>query len=277
MLEHQTDLFSFIQPEDFSPVLVNTPHSGTIIPEECADEIACERAVMLRDTDLYTDQLYAGAPALGCTLMSARISRYIVDLNRPAGDVDADSVEGWTAAAPPAPRGMIWRLSTNNEPVLRKPLTREQYRRRLDAYYRPYQDHLLAALKTIRDRHGFAVLVDGHSMPSVGRAQHSDEGRRRADIVPGDADGASCGGSLTRLVTGHFRGCEYSVALNDPYKGGFNTRHYGRPAERIHAIQIELNRDLYMDEETLEIRSGGFARLKTALEGLLRRINLWRP
>jgi N-formylglutamate amidohydrolase len=114
-------------------------------------------------------------------------------------------------------------------------------------------------------------------MPSTGRQGHRDPGRRRADVVPGDRDGTSCAPSLSRHVGEHFRARGYSVAFNDPYKGGFITRHHGQPATAIHAIQIELSRDLYMDEETFAIRDDGFARVSDTLAALLESLATFRP
>ena len=145
------------------------------------------------------------------------------------------------------------------------------------AVHATYHDALAQALSRARERFGFAVLVDGHSMPSRGRAGHKDPGRARADVVPGDREGTSCAPSLSRLVGDHFTSRGFSVAFNDPYKGGYITAHHGRPADAIHAIQIELRRDLYMNEETYEITQPGFARLQKDLAELLAALRGFRP
>jgi N-formylglutamate amidohydrolase len=106
-------------------------------------------------------------------------------------------------------------------------------------------------------------------MPSRGRAGHKDPGRARAEVVPGDRDGTSCAPALTAHVTRHFEAAGLRVAANDPYKGGFITAHHGRPAERIHAIQIELRRDLYMDEDAYEPIEPAFGKLRAILDALV--------
>ena len=119
------------------------------------------------------------------------------------------------------------------------------------------------------ERFGYAILVDGHSMPSRGRLGHKDSGRIRADVVPGDRDGTSCSPRLTAHVIQHFKSAGFNVRANDPYKGGFITAHHGRPADGIHAIQIELRRDLYMDEDRYVTAEPGFSRLRGVIDGLL--------
>jgi N-formylglutamate amidohydrolase len=120
------------------------------------------------------------------------------------------------------------------------------------------------------------VLVDGHSMPSSGPSDRSGRGAARADVVPGDRDGTSCAPALSRFVGEHFTSCGYGVAFNAPYKGGYITAHHGRPAACIHAIQIELRRDLYMNETTYEIVEPGFTRLRGALAELLSKLREFR-
>jgi N-formylglutamate deformylase len=114
-------------------------------------------------------------------------------------------------------------------------------------------------------------------MPSRGRVGHTDLGRVRADVVPGDREGQSCSPALLALVTRHFMAAGLTVQPNDPYKGGFITTHHGRPAERIHAIQIELRRDLYMDEEKFTVAEPGFDRLRGLIAGLLSELRGFRP
>ena len=133
-------------------------------------------------------------------------------------------------------------------PTLARPLSLDEWRERT-AIHAAYHDALTRALARARERFGFAILLDGHSMPSRGRLGHKDPGRTRAEVVPGDRDGTSCAPALTAHVTRHFERAGLTVAANDPYKGGFITTHHGRPADGIHAIQIELRRDLYMNED----------------------------
>ena len=259
--------FSQLPATPPGPVVVSVPHAGIAVqgfdaPLSPDLDVRC-------DADLYVDRLYQvgerGGPA---ACLAARQSRFVCDLNR-----DPDDVSSSVAPAHPAPRntdgrGFIWAITTSGSPALRRPLTLEEWRARA-AIHAAYHGAIAAALERARARFGFAILVDGHSMPSMGRQGHKDPGRRRAEVVPGDRDGTSCDPSISRHVGEHFSARGFTVAFNDPYKGGFITTHHGRPRSDIHAIQIELSRDLYMDETTFAIRQEGFARLQATLAELV--------
>ena len=250
-----------------SPVVVSVPHAGVAVE---GFEAALSPELDVRcDADLYVDRLYRmgedGGPPAG---LAARLSRFVCDLNR-----DPDDVSSSVAPAHPAPRntdgrGFIWAVTTSGAPALRRPLTNDEWRARA-AIHAAYHGALSAALERARARFGFAILVDGHSMPSMGRKGHKDPGRRRAQVVPGDRDGTSCSPAISRHVGDHFTSQGFVVAFNDPYKGGFITTHHGKPRSGIHAIQIELSRDLYMDETTFAIRGDGFARMRVSLAQLV--------
>ncbi|HVU53355.1 MAG TPA: N-formylglutamate amidohydrolase [Polyangia bacterium] len=263
------------QAEPTTPVVVSVPHAGvathgfeaTISPEL---DVRC-------DADLHVDRLYrAGEPDGPPVVIAARLSRFVCDLNRDPDDVSPGAVPEHHAPRNTDGRGFIWAVTTAGVPALARPLTLDDWRART-ALHATYHDALARALARARARFGFAILVDGHSMPSRGRSGHKDPGRARADVVPGDREGTSCAPSLSRLVGDHFAARGYSVAFNDPYKGGFITAHHGRPADRVHAIQIELRRDLYMDEATYAVAEAGFARLQTTLADLLTTLRGFRP
>jgi N-formylglutamate amidohydrolase len=258
-----------------SPVVVSVPHAGvathgfeaTISPEL---DVRC-------DADLYVDRLYRlGEPDGPEVSLAARLSRFVCDLNRDPDDVSPGAVPEHPAARNTDGRGFVWAVTTAGVPTLARPLSLDDWRART-ALHATYHDALGEALGRARARFGFAVLVDGHSMPSRGRAGHKDPGRPRADVVPGDRDGTSCAPALSRLVGEHFGSRGYTVAFNEPYKGGYITAHHGRPADDVHAIQIELRRDLYMNETTYEIDEPGFTRLQTAIGELLRALRIFRP
>jgi N-formylglutamate amidohydrolase len=136
---------------------------------------------------------------------------------------------------------------------------------------------LTRLLEQRRAHFGYAVLLDCHSMPSLGRPGHADPGARRADIVPGDVRGASCAPSISRLLGDHFARAGFAVRPNDPYMGGFITKSHGRPARGVHAIQLEINRDLYMEEEALRYDEAKAARLIPHLLGLVDKLRVWQP
>jgi N-formylglutamate deformylase len=250
-------------------VLVEVPHAGLIVPDAVQDEMSAPADALLRDADIYVDELYAHAPSLGATLLCATVSRYVVDLNRAQDDVDSATVSDHPAPAGAQPRGVVWRATTDGRPVLRRPLTFSALRRRLARYYIPYHETLRQTLDDLRARFGWAILLAGHSMPSRGRSLHVDAGVRRADVVPGTQGRTTADARIIDLVDMHFREAGLSVRHDDPYKGGFATSHYGHPETRSHAIQIELNRALYVDEDTFEKRPGDFERVQALLDALI--------
>jgi N-formylglutamate amidohydrolase len=258
-----------------TPVVVSVPHAGT---GTHGFEAAMSPELDVRcDADLFVDRLYqlgeAGTPPV---YVASRLSRFVCDLNRDPDDVSPGAVPEHPAPRNSDGRGFIWAVTTTGAPALSRPLTLEEWQART-ALHAGYHDALDRALERARERFGFAILVDGHSMPSRGRLGHKDPGRMRADVVPGDRDGSSCSPALSQTVNAHFAARGYSVTFNDPYKGGFITAHHGRPAENVHAIQIELRRDLYMDEAAYEIQEAGFARLRTAIAELLAALRDFKP
>ena len=204
------------------------------------------------------------------------MSRFVCDLNRDPDDVSAGAVPEHPAPRNSDGRGFIWAITTTGVPTLARPLALGEWRERT-AIHAAYHDAITRALERARDRFGYAILLDGHSMPSRGRPGHKDPGRaarrgrtrrsRRHQLRPG-ADGA-------RDAPLRGRGPAPSPP-NDPYKGGFITTHHGRPAERIHAIQIELRRDLYMDEDAYEPMEPGFAKLRGIIDGLVASLRTFR-
>ena len=195
-----------------------------------------------------------------CFMIVARASRYVVDLNRGPSDFDGAAVEGGGAA--PLPRGLVWRLTTEGEPILARRLPRAELTRRMETVYEPYHHAVRALLHDKRERFGFAILLCAHSMPSQGRRGHQDAGTVRVDVVPGSRGRTSAASSVIdaveRVATKH----ALTLKHDDPYKGGFATAHYGRPAEGFHAIQIELARRLYMDEDHLGLDPEGLPRMQ---------------
>ncbi len=253
--------------EPNTPVVVSVPHAGV---QTARFDAALSPELDVRgDADLYVDRLYRLGEANGPeTFVAARLSRFICDLNRDPDDVSAGAVPEHPSPGNTDGRGFVWAVTTVGEPTLTRPLTLIEWRART-AVHTAYHDTIDRALARAREKFGYAILVDGHSMPSRGHSGHTDTGRNRADIVPGDRDGTSCAPALTDFVRAHFVRHGLSVRPNEPYKGGFITAHHGRPAERIHAIQIEMRRDLYMNEQTFVPDEAGVARLQAVLAELL--------
>ena len=255
-----------------SPVLVEVPHSGLQVPPEVESEIDATPLSMLRDSDIYVDQLYQRAPENGATLLVSRVSRYVVDLNRGPDDVDSAAVPRHPKARHIPARGVVWRARTDGTPLLRAPLTVQQFTRRLELFYEPYHRTLREVAAQIREQHGRVVILAAHSMPSAGRRMLGGGAVRRADVVPGTRGRSTADGRIIDLIDSHFREAGLSVKHDDPYRGGWTTSSYGAPKRGQHAVQIEINRALYVDEKTSEIKPNDFARLQTVLDHLVSKL-----
>lgn len=277
--------FEVIEPRaGESPVVVEVPHAGLWIdPEALAFTLAPARSIA-RDADLYVDQLVQDAPAEGASLLVARASRYVVDLNRGEADWDGETVEG--GGRTPWPRGVVWRLTTDGDPMLAGPLPRRELDRRLEGVYRPYHRTLEALLQRKRDRFGFAILLCAHSMPSQPRPPAANgAGSRakgptepvRADLVPGTRGRTSAAGAVIDRVDAHGRALGWTIRHDDPYRGGFSTAHYGQPARGVHAVQIEIARRRYMDETSLRINPQGFRAVREFARTLAARLAFAEP
>jgi N-formylglutamate deformylase len=268
--------FSVIEPRTGeSPLVVEVPHAGLWIdPESLATMVAPARSIG-RDADLHVDQLFQDAPSEGATLIYAHVSRYVIDLNRSEGDIDEGAVEG--AGRAPFARGLIWRLTTDGDPILLARLTPRELTRRLDQVYRPYHRALQGLLARKVARFGFAVLLCAHSMPSRGRGSHADSDVYRADLVPGTRGRTSAAEQVIDRVDAHGRAYKWTIRHDDPYRGGFSTAHYGKPAEGVHAVQVEIARRRYMDESTLRIDPQGFAAVRDFARTLVARLAFAEP
>jgi N-formylglutamate amidohydrolase len=251
-----------------TPVVVEIPHSGLEIDGPFLEPLTAPARALGRDADLYVDSLYQDAPAEGASLLVARASRYVVDLNRAEGDIDGEVVEGGRADLR-MHHGLVWRTTSEGEPALRRKLTPGELEERLELVWRPYHRALAAVIAHKRSRFGVAVLLAAHSMPSVERgprggghardsaSPHQRENRLRADVVPGTRGRRSAGARFIDAVEAHAAASGWTVRHDDPYAGGFTTQHYGSPADGVHAVQVELARRLYLDEATLR-RNGRF-------------------
>jgi len=260
--------FRVVEPTaEETPVVVEVPHAGLEVPAHLGTPMVTPVRALARDADLFVDELYQDAPAVGATLLVARTSRYLLDLNRAEDDFDAAAVAG-APGAPSRPRGLVWSLTTDNERALSRPLTRAELEERLDEVWRPYHATLARILERKRRRFGWAVLLAAHSMPSVGRMGHGDTGAARADVVPGTQGRTTSCAELIERVERHARAAGLELRHDDPYRGGYATKHYGRPALGVHAVQVELARRLYMDERTLR-RAAGFEKTRAWCKGLV--------
>ena len=263
--------FKLIAPtKDEIPVVVEIPHAGLHVPAELLAPMLAPMRALGRDSDAYVDELYKDAAAEGASVLVAHVSRLVVDLNRGEDDIDADVVE----SAQPGGRfnhGLIWRVTSEGDRVLSRPLTRAELEERLDAIYVPYHRALREELERKRAKFGVAILLAAHSMPGSGR-NAAGEHTVRADVVPGSRGRISADGRVVDAVEAHARDHGWTVRHDDPYAGGFATQRYGRPADRIHAVQVELARRLYLDEPTLRRKPADLAATQAWCRGLVRRL-----
>ena len=254
------------------PLVLDSPHSGTSYPADF-DHLP-SRAIVRRAEDTHVETLFGGAPDAGATLVEALFPRAYIDANRHASDMDpAVLEEPWPGLVTRSRKtelgiGLVWRLAQGGVPMYARPLSVADVERRIALYYEPYHAAVAAALEERHRRFGAVWHLNCHSMPAVGDVMSDDPGRERAEFVLGDRDGTTCEPEFTAFVATTLSAMGYEVAINDPYKGVELVRKHGRPAERRHSLQIEINRRLYMDEASLA-RSTGFGALQADLVRLI--------
>lgn len=250
---------------------IRFPHSGSALPDSFG---AAQPPDILRQAeDSYVDELFAGVLAHGASLIAADFPRAFIDVNRAPDDIDPSLLDGpWPGALNPTIRsergiGLIRRLIGPGQPVYDRLLPVAEVQVRIDDHYRPYHEHLEQTLAALKRRFGAVYHVNCHSMKSVGNATTPDGPAQRVDIVVGDLHGTSCAPGFTALVVEVFASRGYSVAVNDPYAGAHILERHGNPSAGTHSLQVEINRALYMDEQTQE-RHDGFEKLRMDLESV---------
>ncbi|RZJ25264.1 MAG: N-formylglutamate amidohydrolase [Haliea sp.] len=260
-----------------APLVLDSPHSGTHYPDDFA--FACEAATLRRAEDTHVEKLYDFAPALGVGWVEALFPRSYLDANRDTTEVDVGLFDAaWPHAVSSDPRvmgkvrlgkGLIWRTTDDGLPIYQRKLSVAEVEARIARCWEPYHAAVAQAIAAAHARHGYSIHINCHSMPAIASSNATDfPGEAHADFVVGDRDGATAAAPLSRLVCEHLRSLGYSVAYNHPYKGVELVRRYGAPQQHRHSIQLEINRKLYMSEETLDIHEG-FAPLKTSLQSLV--------
>ncbi len=266
--------FEVIAPQHHSlPIVLSSPHSGSCYPQDFLAASRLDRRSIRRSEDTHVDALMLEAAALGAPLLAANFPRAWLDVNREPYELDPKMFAGAlpTYANVRSVRvagglGTIARIVAEREEIYDRPLPVDAALARIDMVYKPFHRVLRQLVVETRAAFGLAVLIDCHSMPSSVRG--GGYGRPRPDIVLGDRYGTSCAAELTDLSAQILTRRGYAVGRNKPYAGGFITEHYGQPARGLHAMQIEVNRSLYMDERTLE-KHGGFDPLSADLAYLV--------
>jgi len=257
------------------PLILASPHSGRDYPADFVAASRLDPLALRRSEDSFVDELFAAAPSLGAPLLSARFPRAYVDANREAYELDpamfSDALPGFVNVASPRVRmglGTIARIVASGEEIYAGKLRFAEARRRIDGLYRPYHRALRRLVEETEALFGGYLLIDCHSMPSAAGSICGSEG---ADIVLGDCYGTSCAPAILEAARRFFAVRGFAVSINAPYAGGFTTEHYGDPRRGRHALQIEINRALYMDERNYE-RKPRFAQFALELAELVRRL-----
>ena len=258
-------------------LVLDSPHSGTAYPADFA--YACELPALRTAEDTHVDKLYDFAPELGAHWIEAYFPRSYLDANRNTTEMDVtlfdarwpDAVETDTKIMSKVRlgKGLIWRTTDEGVPIYSRKLTVAEVQARIENCWKPYHAAVEKAVDAAHAQHGYSIHVNCHSMPAMASNSATDfPGEKHADFVVGDRDGSTSSPALSALICQHLRGLGYEVAYNHPYKGVELVRRYSQPARHRHSIQLEINRKLYMSEETFELNEG-FGPLKTSLRSLL--------
>jgi N-formylglutamate deformylase len=242
------------------PVILDSPHSGTIYPEDFLHKVDL---ALLRDAeDTHVDLIYGNAPALGAMLLCAEFPRSYVDCNRDPQDIDPvlfglDHEPDQLSSKVRLGKGVIWRCLDDGSPIYSSTLSLDQAKQRLRWCYEPYWNALREMVKVAKQTHPTVVHLNCHSMPSVaGRFATDQPGLIHPDIVLGNRDGTTCSDELLQELKRVCQQFSLEAMVNDPYKGVAIVREIGNPADGVHSVQVEINRKLYMNESTRELHSG---------------------
>jgi len=240
-----------------------SPHSGRDYPKPFVRQSRLDLLSLRRSEDSFVDDIFAAAPDCGAPLLRALFPRVYVDPNREPYELDPEMFD-----APPPPfaktrspqiaagLGTVAKCISDGREIYAEKLPIADALRRIETLYMPYHRALGQLVSDTRARFGFCLLIDCHSMPSTTSATTTRKIGRMPEIVLGDRHGTSCAPVLIDTVQGILEGQGYKVVRNVPYAGGFTTQRYGHPAAHVHALQIEINRALYMDEARFEPTPG---------------------
>ena len=263
--------FTLSRPAQQSvPLVFASAHSGRDYPADFVAAARLNPLALRRSEDGFVDELFGEAPTCGAPLLAATFPRAFCDANREPWELDPAMFEErlppWVntgSARVGAGLGTIARIVASGETIYRGKLRFAEAERRVSLYWEPFHAALRDLVAATRRQFGTCLLVDCHSMPAASSTPHP-----QADVVLGDAHGVACGGAVMRRAEQALTDMGYRVRRNDPYAGGYITRHYGRPREGVHALQVELCRPLYMDEARMA-RLPAFDRVRRDMTALV--------
>jgi N-formylglutamate amidohydrolase len=261
--------------EQLTPVVFCSPHSGRVYPKAFLEASRLDAHTLRKSEDCFVDELFEPVVSLGAPLIAARFPRAYLDVNREPYELDPELFHGrlpsfanTQSARVMGGLGTIARVVADTEEIYRERLPVSAAFERIERLYAPFHSALAETLETTRRRFGTAILIDCHSMPSASMGYPSGG---RPHFVLGDRFGASCDAKLTRFVREILQRGGYEVQVNRPYAGGFITEHYGSPAQGVHALQLEINRALYLDEATFS-KNKDFPKLVRTLSEMASRL-----
>jgi N-formylglutamate amidohydrolase len=268
-------------PRWLAPMVFNSPHSGHALPQDFRQLSNLNENQLRYSEDSHVDELFAGCLDAGAPLMRSLLSRSYLDLNREPYELDArmfrERLPAYVNCASPrvaSGLGTIPRTVGDGVLIYNAPLDFAEAIKRIETVYRPYHRALGALLDEAYNATGTALLVDCHSMPSSAVTHMRPSHNRNVDIVLGDRYGSACEPEITSLIETHMQTSGLMVSRNKPYSGGFFTENHGRPRHGRHAVQIEVNRALYMNETSHE-PSAEFAGLQTVFTALATQLAEW--
>ena len=265
--------FQIIHPERrTTSVVFASPHSGRDYPRSFLRQSALNEHAIRSSEDAFVDELFETAPVHGAPLLCASVPRAYIDLNRSEDELDPALIEGVRKAGH-NPRvasglGVVPRVVANGQVIYTGKISRAEADRRIETYWRPYHAALRLQLTEAQRQFGQAILIDCHSMPHEAMDSVARSGVRRPDVVLGDRFGAAAGEQIVDRIEEAFYQAGLVVTRNTPFAGAYVTQHYGRPSKGQHAVQIEIDRSLYMDERTVRPNSR-FRSFKKLLDGVV--------
>ena len=258
------------------PFFVSIPHSGEKVPSEVSWLLGLKEETLMRDVDRYVDVLYKPIiEKLDLTAIKTQWHRYVVDLNRKPDEFDQDAVMGASQKSGCQTKEIHWSQTTQKEVLIKTPMSIELHQQLVNQYYEPLHNSLKNIKKKIMGSFGVVYHLDLHSMPSKGTELHPDPGESRAEIVVSDQHGTSANSDFKDRVMEAFQKAGFQVGYNWPYIGGGITKTYGEPEKGIHTVQIELNRALYMNEETKKLSEEKLEKIQAQLGSAIEEIYHW--
>jgi N-formylglutamate amidohydrolase len=271
--------FEILSPEEWTaPAVFNSPHSGREFPEAFLRQSRLPQLTLRKSEDCYVDELFLSCIAHGAPMLRARVPRSYIDLNREPYELDprmfSGELPGYANTGSPRVAGglgTIPRIVSEGEEIYRGRIDFTEARARIEQIYLPYHRTLSALTNAVLSKVGEVLLVDCHSMPASASAHVAPQVPGGVDVVLGDRFGASCAEDISAFVEDELRRAGLRVLRNKPYAGGFITQNHGAPHRGQHALQIEINRSLYMNEATLE-RHAGFQDVRRTIDGLCARL-----